>query len=113
MLAWVLNGLYGGLAGVLFAKHLGWICPTYFEIWTSINILVMVVLGGVGSELGATVGGVVIMILPEGLSGFREYRLVVTGLILLLVLVFMRRGIVGSLKSWLQQRVVAGRQKAE
>lgn len=97
-LAWVLNGVFGGLAGVLFLKHSGWICPTYFEVWTSIIILVMVVFGGTGSNLGAVVGGAIIMILPQALSSFREYRVLVNGAILVLILVFMPKGIVGSLK---------------
>ena len=94
-LAFVLNGLLGGLAGILFAQESGWITPSTFHLWTNVVILLMVVVGGAGSNFGAALGGVIIMLLPQLLGGLQQYHVLIYGILLALTLRFMPRGIGG------------------
>jgi branched-chain amino acid transport system permease protein len=83
------------LAGSLFAHFMGFIAPDDFDIFTSILILVMLFLGGVGTVYGAALGAVFIKLLPEVTYGFQDYELFVHGFILILILIFMPRGLLG------------------
>jgi branched-chain amino acid transport system permease protein len=91
----VVASMFAGLAGSLFAHFMGFIAPDDFDIFTSILILVMLFLGGVGTIYGAALGAVFIKLLPEVTYGFQDYELFVHGFILILVLIFMPRGLLG------------------
>jgi branched-chain amino acid transport system permease protein len=79
----------------MFAALAGFIAPDDFDIFTSILILVMLFLGGVGTVYGAALGAVFIKLLPEVTYGFQDYELFVHGFILILILIFMPRGLLG------------------
>jgi branched-chain amino acid transport system permease protein len=94
-LAFMINGLFAGLAGVLFAQESGWINPSSFHMWTNVVILVMVVVGGSGSNFGAALGGAIIMLLPHLLGPFQQYHVLIYGILLALIVRFAPGGIGG------------------
>ncbi len=93
----VISSIFAGLAGSLFAHFMGFIAPDDFDIFTSILILVMLFLGGVGTVHGAALGALFLKLLPEVTYAFRDYELFLHGLILILVLIFMPKGLLGIL----------------
>jgi branched-chain amino acid transport system permease protein len=100
----VISSMLAGLAGSLFAHFMGFIAPDDFDIFTSILILVMLFLGGVGTIYGAALGAAFLKLLPEVTYRFQHYELFFHGLILILVLIFMPKGLLGILtiiKNWL------------
>ena len=73
--AFALSAMFAGIAGGMYAQNMGNITAKYFDYNNSINILVMVVLGGMGSFTGATLSAIVLTILPEFLRSFADYRI--------------------------------------
>ncbi|RCK31657.1 ABC transporter [Thalassospira xiamenensis] len=86
-----------GLAGALFAPLMMFIAPSNFPLSQSILYLFAVILGGAGTVLGPLVGASVSVLLPELLSDFAEYRLLIFGALLVAVLLIAPRGIVGTI----------------
>jgi branched-chain amino acid transport system permease protein len=74
---------------------MGFLAPDDFSIFTSVHILVMVFLGGVGTIYGAAFGAMFLKLLPELTHTFQDYELLGNGLILIVVLVFMPKGLWG------------------
>jgi branched-chain amino acid transport system permease protein len=85
-----------GLAGSLFAHYLKHINYESFGLHTSIQILCMVVLGGMGSLLGSVAGAVILTILPETLRGFQAYQDLIYGGLLVALLILRPQGILGK-----------------
>jgi len=96
--AFALGATWAGLAGVLFAAKTTFINPASFTIWESINILCIVVLGGMGSIVGVVLGALVLVLLPEYLRAFAEYRILTFGVVLVLMMVFRPGGIVSNVR---------------
>jgi branched-chain amino acid transport system permease protein len=96
IIAFVLAAFFAGVAGALFAHTDGFISPGEFDFTISINIVVMVVLGGMGSVSGTAIGALLLALLPEVLRGsFAEYRLVVYAAILIILMLVRPKGIFG------------------
>jgi branched-chain amino acid transport system permease protein len=95
--AFVISSMFAGLAGSLFAHFMGFIAPDDFDIFTSILILVMLFLGGIGTIYGAALGAVFLKLLPEVTYRFHNYELFLHGLILVLVLICLPKGLLGIL----------------
>lgn len=93
----VLASVYASLAGSLYAHHMGFIAPDDFGVMTSINVLVMLFLGGIGTVFGPVLGAAFLKILPEVTYQLQDYELLINGVILIIVLVFMPRGLYGIL----------------
>jgi branched-chain amino acid transport system permease protein len=93
----VITSMYAGLAGSLYAHYTSFLAPDDFSIFTSIHILIMVFLGGVGTIYGPALGAIFLKLLPELTHRFRDYELLGNGLILIAVLVFMQKGLWGML----------------
>lgn len=94
LLAFIISAFYAGIAGGLYAILLAFISPEYFGLFDSILYLMMVVIGGLGSIAGSIIGAIVLGILPELLRRFQDYQDFVYGIILLLSIVFMPRGLI-------------------
>lgn len=90
----VLSAIYASLAGSLYAHYVTFVSPSSFSLFYSILVLMMVVLGGMSNLWGGITGAIIITLLPEVLRGFKEYDILIYGLILTLSLLFMRKGIV-------------------
>ena len=94
--AFAIGAAFTGLAGALFAYSLGFVGADSFKLDFSIMILAMVVIGGLGSLTGAVIGAVALALLPEILRSLADYRLTIFGLILVVVLIALPGGLVGS-----------------
>ncbi len=95
-LAFVFSAMLAGVAGCLYAGYLGSLYPSTFKFMKSIEILVMVVLGGMGSMLGSVISAIVLTALPEVLRSFSDYRMVVYSLALVLMMLFRPKGLMGT-----------------
>ena len=96
LLAFILAAFFAGVAGALYAHHVGVLNPSKFDFNYSVEILVMVVLGGMGSITGSVISATVLTILPELLREFSTYRMLVYSLILIVVMLFKPSGLLGQ-----------------
>ena len=96
LLAFVLSAFFAGIAGGLYAHYVGVLNPSNFDFNYSVEILIMVVLGGMGSITGAVISATVLTILTEMLRDFSEYRMIVYSLILIIVMLFRPSGLLGQ-----------------
>jgi branched-chain amino acid transport system permease protein len=101
---YMISAIFASVAGSLFAHYMGFLAPDDFGVGTSINMLVMLYLGGIGTIFGPALGAVFLKLLPELTYKFQDYEMLTNGVILMLVLVFMRKGIFG-LFGWLKTRL--------
>jgi ABC-type branched-subunit amino acid transport system permease subunit len=95
LIAFVLSAFYAGIGGGLFAPLVGFIDPLEFGVFTSIQHVIFIVVGGLGTVAGSIVGAAVLTALPELLRGLKEYSEFFYSALLLAVLIGMPRGIVG------------------
>ncbi len=102
-LAFILSAALTGMAGHYFAYLNLYLSPEIFQFDTSILFLVIVIFGGLGTILGPVVGTIILVVLPEILQKFADYRLIVYGGLLLVILFFMPRGVMGSLNQLLER----------
>ncbi|MDY4517370.1 MAG: branched-chain amino acid ABC transporter permease [Candidatus Spyradocola sp.] len=96
MMAFVLAAFFAGIAGGLYAHHVGVLAPTKFDFNYSVEFLVMVVLGGMGSITGSIIAAIVLTILPEALRGFEDYRMLLYSLVLIVMMLFRPTGLLGT-----------------
>ena len=82
------SAFFAGVAGALYASFVGLLSPNTFGFMKSIEILVMVVLGGMGSMVGSVISATALTAIPEILSEFADYRMLIYSLILILVMIF-------------------------
>jgi branched-chain amino acid transport system permease protein len=95
--AYVISASLCGLAGALVANQTEFVSPTFLHWARSGEILVMVILGGIGSLVGPVIGAAILLLLEEVLSDLTQHWQIVLGPILLLVVLFARRGLYGLL----------------
>jgi branched-chain amino acid transport system permease protein len=96
--AFALGATWAGIGCVVFAAKTTFINPASFTIWESIIILCIVVLGGMGSVLGVIFGALVLILLPEYLRAFSEYRMLIFGATLVIMMVFRPGGIITDVR---------------
>ncbi len=95
--AFVISSVYASVAGSLLALQNKFITPDVAGFMHSVEMVTMAVLGGVSSVLGAIFGAAVLTLLPQVLTVFAEYEQLVLGLIMVLVMIFLREGLLPSL----------------
>lgn len=95
MIAFVMAAFFAGVAGGLYAHYIGVINPGKFDFNYSVEMLVMVVLGGMGSITGSVVAAIVLTILPQALLSFADYRMLLYSLLLIVMMLFRPGGILG------------------
>jgi len=101
VLAFVLGSFFAGVAGGLFAHFLGYLNPSSFQFLKSIEVIAMVVLGGMGSISGAVIAAVLLTVLPEVLRPVKDYRMVLYSLMLIILMITRPQGLMGSRElSW-------------
>lgn len=93
--AWLVSGGFGGLAGALYGQQAGFLGPSTFALWTNILALVMICVGGLGSNLGSVIGAAIMTTLPYLIQEGSGYVLLLQALVLFFVLRFLPGGIVG------------------
>ena len=94
----VIAGTLCGLTGALLANHTDFVSPAMMYWTRSGDLIIMVVLGGMGSVVGPVFGAIALLVLEETLSGITEYWQIILGPLLLLVVLFARGGIDGLLR---------------
>lgn len=95
LLAFVVSSFFAGVAGALFAHVLQFISPRVFDIVKSTDILVMVYLGGIGSIAGSILGATIYTVVLEWLRPLGYYRMIVMPIVLILLMLYRPRGIMG------------------
>ncbi len=98
VLAFTVGSLLGGLGGGLYAHYMYYINPQDFGFMKSIEILNMVVLGGMGSIPGTIIGVIILTLAPEVLRVVAEYRLLVYGALLVILMIFRPNGLLGDVR---------------
>ena len=96
VLAFAVSAFFAGIAGALYAGFQGLLVPGSFNFMASINILVMVVLGGMGSMIGAIIAAAVLTALPIALQAFNTYRMVIYSVLLIATMIFKPSGLFGQ-----------------
>ena len=106
MLAFVLGAAIAGLAGALNAHLTFFISPGEYGFDRAVEILTMTILGGINGLTGPVAGAVILTLLPEALRTFQDFRLVVNGIILVLIVLFLPKGIwdPARLKQWFSRK---------
>ena len=99
--AFVLSAAIAAFAGALTAHYAGFLTPAKASFLHSVELVTMVVFGGMGSMLGAVVGAAVLTTLPQLLTVFKEYEMVLFGALLMLTMIFMPQGLVPTLEKLL------------
>ncbi len=107
VLAFVLGAFFAGVAGGLFAHYLSYLNPNSFTFLKSIEVIAMVVLGGLGSVSGAVLAAVVLTLLPEVLRPVKDYRMVLYSFMLIVLMITRPQGLLGNRElslAWLTRR---------
>ena len=86
MKAFVVSACLAGMAGALFGLNYSSVTASKFNFNTSINILVFVVLGGMGNILGSVISATVLYVLPEAMRGLQDYRMILYAVVLIVVM---------------------------
>jgi branched-chain amino acid transport system permease protein len=103
--AFVISSFFAGIAGSLFAHYSNYLNPATFSFLMSINVVIMVVLGGMGSMTGPIVAAALVTVLPEALRPLQEItgkdlRMVIYSLILVLLMLIRPQGLMGQKEIW-------------
>jgi branched-chain amino acid transport system permease protein len=105
--AFGLSAALGGLAGVVFAGFQRFVDPVSFSFWESLTIVLIVVIGGLGNLVGVAVGAAALVIIPELLRDYADYRMLLYGCSLVMVILLRPRGLVDRRfnPAWLMHRL--------
>ena len=95
-LAYMLGAAFAGLGGAIFAALIGSIYPSSINILVSINVVAIVIVGGMGSIPGVVLGAIVLIGLPELFREFSEYRFLFYGIVLMFMMRFRPEGLMPS-----------------
>lgn len=100
--AFVISAVYASVAGSLLALQNQYVTPDVAGFLHSVEMVTMAVLGGVGSVLGASLGAVILTLLPQVLTVFAEYEQLVLGAVMIVVMIFLPQGLLPSIARRLQ-----------
>lgn len=95
-LAFGLSAFYTGIAGGLFAFVVGFLSPDAFDVFLSVDFVVMIILGGLGSVPGSIAGAAIVTVLHDSLAAFQNYRPLIFGVILIACMRFMPGGVAAA-----------------
>ena len=102
--AFVLGGLFAGLAGSLYVYYNRFVSPDYIHVARSAEVLLMVILGGAGTLLGPAVGAALIVALENVISAYTERWVMLLGVVYVIVALFAPNGLTGLLADWRKKR---------
>ena len=94
--AFAMSAAMAGLAGVLYSVYITYVNPADAGLWNSFYAVMYIVIGGMGTFWGPVVGTLFLVLLPELLRQFQDYRLLLLGVLLILTMTFLPQGIVGG-----------------
>ncbi|OQY08126.1 MAG: branched-chain amino acid ABC transporter permease [Fusobacteriia bacterium 4572_132] len=96
VLAFAIGAFFAGIAGGLYAHFYQFLKPDSFNLYKTVDILLMVVLGGMGSVTGSILAAIILTIIPELLRSFAEYRMIAYSLTLIILMLARPNGIFGK-----------------
>ncbi len=96
LLAFTLSAATGGVAGAIFAAKVGTVFPNSFTVFISINVLSLIIVGGIASNPGIVIGAVVLIGLPELLREFSDFRFLLYGALLIMMMINRPQGMIPS-----------------
>jgi branched-chain amino acid transport system permease protein len=108
--AYALGAFWAGLVGVIFAARNTYINPNSFTFMESAMVLSIVVLGGMGSIIGVIIAALVLILMPEYLRAFSEYRMLVFGAVMVLMMIFRPQGLIANVRKTYAYRKAAAEQ---
>jgi ABC-type branched-subunit amino acid transport system permease subunit len=100
VVAFMVGAFFAGVAGAMYGLHERSITPTTFNMTKSIEVVVMVTLGGLGSISGAILAAIVLTLLPEVLRGIGDYRMIIYSALLILMMLLRPQGLLGGRELW-------------
>ena len=100
----VVSALYASVVGSMMAHYVGFITPQVSGFFHSIELVTMVVVGGMASTYGAVVGAAILTMLPQFLSRFEGYEMIAFGAILMLTMIFLPRGLLPTIAARLKRQ---------
>ena len=103
-IAFGLSAFYTGVAGGLFAFVVGFLSPDAFDVFLSVDFVVMIIVGGLGSVPGSILGAAIVTVLNDSLAGFQNYRPLIFGAILVGCMLFMPGGVSRALAAVIPAR---------
>ena len=98
VLSFAIGSAFAGLGGALLASYITAISPNDFGFTRSIELLCMLVLGGMGSIVGVIAGTTILTAIPEVLRFASEYRMIMYGVVLIIMMVFRPKGLFGNIR---------------
>jgi branched-chain amino acid transport system permease protein len=104
VLAFVISAFFAGVAGGLFAHFLSYLNPATFQFTKSIEIIAMVVLGGMGSVSGSVLAAIILTLLPEALRTAGALRMVIYSLMLIVLMIARPQGLLGNRELFVRRR---------
>jgi branched-chain amino acid transport system permease protein len=102
VIAFVVGAFFAGIAGGLYAHFICYITPEGFNFLKSVDVVVMVILGGMGSTVGVTLAAILLTVSNEFLRELEQYRMVIFALLLIILMIARPQGLIGDLK-WLRR----------
>ena len=103
ILSFTVSCFFAGVGGALYATYIGFLSPELTDYHVSFDALVYVMIGGVGTLIGPVIGTLLIVTIPETLHIAAESRLLIYGLILIVMIIYLPRGIVGLAKGLMKK----------
>jgi branched-chain amino acid transport system permease protein len=100
LLSLVISCVLAGMGGVLYASYIGFLSPDQTDFHLGFNFLIYILIGGIGTMIGPIIGTLLIVTIPEALQVAAEYRMFFYGIILLFMIIYMPRGIMGAVQDW-------------
>jgi branched-chain amino acid transport system permease protein len=107
VVAFVVGAFFAGLAGALYAHFITFIAPEGFNFLKSVDVVVMVILGGMGSTPGVVAAAILLTLLNEGLRDFEQYRMIVFALLLIVIMIVRPQGLLGNFRGWPKRKAGA------
>lgn len=95
--AFVIHAMICGVAGAFYAQYISYIDSTMFTTNQSIEMLVMVIVGGMGSIVGSFIGAIVLTVLPEMMRDLMEYRMLIYGFLMVIMMIVKPEGLLGNI----------------
>ena len=113
LLAFTISSIFGGIAGALYARYAGYIHPNTFIQALQTNFMLMVVLGGLGSSWGSILGAVLVTVVYEYTRAYVLYQKIAFGILMILIVLFLQRGVLGTIAYYRQQKSIVEQHKQE
>ncbi|QIB33946.1 branched-chain amino acid ABC transporter permease [Ancylobacter pratisalsi] len=111
LVAFCTSAMIGGAGGVIFAAMQRFVSPESFTFWESLIIVLVIVVGGLGNPFGALLGATLLILIPEMLRAYADYRLLLYGIALVIIILARPHGLISRRygPSWLMRKCAGGR----